>query len=71
MPFRSRAQQRWAYTPAGEKALGGPAKVKEWADATNYSKLPERVQHLAEGGLVEKDSEMEHPPDLANFFELW
>jgi hypothetical protein len=41
--FRSKAQNAWAHTPAGEKALGGPAKVKEWEQATNYSSLPEHV----------------------------
>ena len=43
MPFRSKAQNAWAHTPAGEKALGGAAKVKEWEHATDYSKLPEHV----------------------------
>lgn len=47
MPFLSGAQSRWAFTPAGKKALGGTEKVKEWADATDYSKLPERVDDHA------------------------
>lgn len=54
MPYQSRAQQGWAHTPAGTKALGGPEKVKEWDEATkgHYGSLPERVQHLAAGGPV-------------------
>ena len=44
MPFKSKAQNAWAHTPAGIKALGGKAKVKEWESATNYSKLPEKVK---------------------------
>lgn len=43
MPFTSKAQNAWAHTPAGVKALGGEAKVKEWEHATNYSKLPEHA----------------------------
>lgn len=40
VPFLSKAQSRWGHSPAGVKALGGKAKVKEWESATNYSKLP-------------------------------
>ena len=72
--FVSKAQQRWAHTPAGIKALGGKSKVKEWEDATNYSKLPERVQHFSEGGLVEPDEDhnpLHFCPELMNFEELW
>lgn len=42
MPYKSDAQRRWAHTPAGEKALGGPAKVAEWDSASKGLKLPER-----------------------------
>jgi hypothetical protein len=42
MPFTSLAQQRWGHSPAGIKALGGPAKVAEWDAATKGKKLPER-----------------------------
>ena len=42
MPYQSRAQQGWAHTPAGEKALGGPAKVAEWDAASKGKKLPTR-----------------------------
>ena len=42
MPYKSDAQRRWAHTPTGEKALGGPAKVAEWDAASKGMKLPER-----------------------------
>lgn len=41
MPFESKAQNAWAHTPAGTKALGGKKKVKEWEKSTNYDSLPE------------------------------
>lgn len=43
MPFLSKAQSAWAHTPEGTKALGGPDKIKEWEDGTDYSKLPGHV----------------------------
>lgn len=43
MPFKSKAQQKWAYTPQGMKALGGPAKVAEWQKATGKVKLPAKA----------------------------
>lgn len=43
-PFRSRQQQRWAYSKAGTKALGGKRKVAEWQRATGKRKLPSRVK---------------------------
>jgi hypothetical protein len=45
MPFKSKAQNAWAHTPAGTKALGGKAKVKEWEHSTDYSHLPYKVAH--------------------------
>jgi len=51
MPLQSKAQNRWAHTPEGTKALGGPDKVKEWERATDFSHLPERKGY-AKGGLV-------------------
>ncbi len=42
MPFVSRKQQAWGHSPAGEKALGGPAKVAEWDAATKGKTLPMR-----------------------------
>ena len=49
MPFKSIAQNAWAHTPEGTKALGGQGKVKEWEKATDYKSIP---QHLAQGGPV-------------------
>ena len=40
MPFKSQAQRKWAYTPAGTKALGGKKAVAEWEKATGDRKLP-------------------------------
>lgn len=39
MPFRSEAQRKWAYTPAGTKALGGKKAVEEW-EKTTPNKIP-------------------------------
>ena len=52
MPYKSLAQEGWAHTPAGEKALGGAAKVHEWDQATKGSHLPKHVQSFAQGGPV-------------------
>lgn len=41
MPFLSKAQNRFGHTAAGQKALGGPAAVREWESATDYKNLPE------------------------------
>ena len=43
MPYKSQAQERWAHTPAGTKALGGSAKVAEWDSATKGKELPAKV----------------------------
>lgn len=43
MPFKSKQQEKWAFTKAGEKALGGPVKVKEWVDASKGINLPQKV----------------------------
>ena len=42
MPFRSEAQRKWAYTPAGTKALGGKKAVQEWENAT-----PKKIPKVA------------------------
>lgn len=42
--FKSKAQNAWAHTPAGTKALGGKKKVKEWEKDTDYENLPEKVE---------------------------
>ena len=44
MAFKSKAQNAWAHTPAGTKALGGKKKLKEWEVATDYSNLPDKVE---------------------------
>lgn len=44
MPYKSKRQQRWAHTAQGTRALGGPAKVKEWDQATRGRKLPDKVR---------------------------
>jgi hypothetical protein len=44
MPFQSKAQERWAFTPEGRKALGGIDNVKEWANSTDQKSLPEKKE---------------------------
>lgn len=44
MPYKSKAQERWAHTKEGIKALGGKAKVAEWDAATKGKKLVEKVK---------------------------
>lgn len=41
MPFKSLAQERWAHTVAGRKALGN--KLPEWDSLSKGLKLPARV----------------------------
>ena len=44
MPYLSQAQQGWAHTPAGMKALGGASKVAEWdAASKGHKDLPKHV----------------------------
>jgi hypothetical protein len=40
MPFHSKAQQR--FLEAHPEKVGGKAKLKEWEQATNFSRLPEK-----------------------------
>ena len=54
MPFVSKKQNAWAHTPAGTKALGGKAKVKEWEGATKYSDLPEHAPKHRKRGEASK-----------------
>lgn len=42
MPYKSKAQQRWAHTEEGTEALGGKKKVKEWDEKSKGKKLPAR-----------------------------
>ena len=44
MPYLSQAQQGWAHSPAGMKALGGASKVAEWdAASKGHKDLPKHV----------------------------
>ena len=43
MPAKSKAQLRWANSPAGRKALGEKG-VQEWDAASKGLELPERVK---------------------------
>jgi hypothetical protein len=54
MPFVSKAQNAWAHTPAGTKALGGKKNVKEWEHATDYSRIPYEVAHTERKKKSEK-----------------
>ena len=49
MPFKSDAQRRWAHTPQGEKALGGPGKVAEWDQSSKGLQLPEKIKRRPTG----------------------
>ncbi len=57
MPIRSKAQNAWAHTPAGLKALGGKKKVKkEWeVFGAAFQALPEHV-----GDKKEKPKQYRH-----------
>ncbi len=46
MPYISNQQRKWAHTPTGTKALGGPSKVAEWDAASKGMKLPKKVGKL-------------------------
>jgi hypothetical protein len=43
MPYKSKAQERWAHTKAGKKALGKKG-VAEFDKASKGKKLPKRVK---------------------------
>jgi len=43
MPFKSQAQERWAHTEAGKKALGKKV-LNEFDQASKGMKLPERLR---------------------------
>lgn len=44
MPYKSLAQERWAHTAAGTKALGGSGAVSEWDAASKGKKLPKKAK---------------------------
>ena len=53
MPYWSAAQERWAHTPEGTKALGGAEKVAEWDAASKGAALPEHVKrHMLARALM-------------------
>jgi hypothetical protein len=55
MPFKSEAQQRFAY--ANPEKFGGKSGLAEWSAATDFKSLPERKKK-APGlgrGKVKKD----------------
>jgi len=43
MPYKSKAQERWANSPTGKKALGSQ-KVAEFNAASKGKKLPEKAK---------------------------
>jgi hypothetical protein len=47
MPWKSQAQAAWSHSPAGEKALGGKAKVAEWDRSAQGMRLPKRRKPAA------------------------
>jgi hypothetical protein len=51
VPFKSKAQERFAYSKEGTRALGGKSKVAEWQSVTNQNALPERVTPKKKGAL--------------------
>ena len=64
MPYESIAQEHWAHTPAGTKALGGAASVHEWDEATKGKHLPEhKMKSYETDGLANHKSmaEKKHP----------
>lgn len=61
MPFKSTAQNAWAYTPEGTKALGGKKKLKEWESSTNYDSLPEHVSDSKPKAKVLRPGSMRRP----------
>jgi hypothetical protein len=41
MPFKSTAQQ--GFLEEHPEKIGGPEKLKEWEDSTDFSKLPSHI----------------------------
>ena len=64
MPYKSAAQRGWAHSPAGIKALGGQAKVREWDKASKGLHLPKRAGK-ASGGLVAQGNPLVQGPSPA------
>jgi hypothetical protein len=55
VPFKSRAQQRFAY--AHPDKFGGKAGLKEWSQATDFTSLPEKKPMPSH--WMQKESERE------------
>lgn len=53
MPYKSVAQQRWAHTKEGTRALGGKGKVAEWDSASKGKSLPRRIPSFGYGTEVQ------------------
>ena len=49
MPYKSTAQERWAHTIMGMKALG-KKKVSEWDKMSKGLKLPKHVKKTKKNG---------------------
>lgn len=68
MPFRSRAQERWAF--ANPEKLGDPSAVREWAGATDFKNIPERsanpVAEHSEPRKMWLRGAVRHPNALTN-----
>jgi hypothetical protein len=50
MPFKSKAQQRFAY--ANPKKFGGKKGLEEWSSDTDFKRIPEKVKSYDDGGVV-------------------
>lgn len=53
-PYKSLAQEKWAHTPVGMKALGGQKKVDEWDQATEGMKLPDHVRNTKINKMIKR-----------------
>ncbi len=51
MPFKSKAQARFANSPAGLRKFGGQDKVDEWNQSTNFDALPDKVEGVLSKSL--------------------
>lgn len=54
MPFKSKAQSRWANSPAGLRALGGKDKLDEWNQSTDFGSLPDKSDGALSKALKRK-----------------
>jgi hypothetical protein len=54
MPWKSKAQEAWGNSPAGEEALGTEG-VKHWNEATKGKKLPRKIEKKPEVKMSARD----------------